>query len=337
MKYKHHIATNDGVMIVFDEKTVAVTKEMPCYKECMKRLASHQTSDLSTVISPAARIEKHTGFTIKGDVVYIDSKPTPQRLSEVIIKFVDAHLPVEPIVKFWKNLRGNPSECAAKEDLFDFLQHNSIALTEDGCFLAYKKVKRDLHDVHTGSMLNKIGTRVTMPRDKVCADRNQTCSAGLHVASWDYFESCYTGDGYRTLEVKVNPKDVVSVPVDYQFAKMRVCAYEVVREIHDNKPNAVPLKKEVKTTIKVGNRGRIFLPSPILKAIGVEAKSGVSVNFDAELKRVSITRREVEGGVRYTVTDECNMKIGQNVLRDAGLGKRSSFKVSIIGDEIVIE
>jgi len=28
--------------------------------------------------------------------------------------------------------------------------------------------------------------------------------------------------------VKVNPKDVVSVPVDYNNTKMRVCRYEVI-------------------------------------------------------------------------------------------------------------
>ena len=31
--YRHHIMTNDGVMIIFDDRTIAVTKEMKYFKE----------------------------------------------------------------------------------------------------------------------------------------------------------------------------------------------------------------------------------------------------------------------------------------------------------------
>lgn len=34
--------------------------------------------------------------------------------------------------------------------------------------------------------------------------------------------------------VKVHPKDVVSVPYDYNGAKMRACRYEVLREVPDD-------------------------------------------------------------------------------------------------------
>jgi hypothetical protein len=65
-----------------------------------------------------------------------------------------------------------------------------------------------------------------MARDLVDDNPNNTCSAGLHVACFDYAK----GFGSRLVEVKVNPRDVVCVPTDYNGTKMRTCRFEVVAE-----------------------------------------------------------------------------------------------------------
>ena len=65
-----------------------------------------------------------------------------------------------------------------------------------------------------------------MERGQVDADRERTCSFGLHVAAFSY-ASNFTGG--ILLEVEVNPRDVVAVPPDYNQQKMRVCRYRVLR------------------------------------------------------------------------------------------------------------
>jgi hypothetical protein len=65
-----------------------------------------------------------------------------------------------------------------------------------------------------------------MPREEVDEDPNRTCSTGLHVACFDYAKDF----GERLIEVKVNPRDVVAVPVDYNGTKLRCCQFEVIRE-----------------------------------------------------------------------------------------------------------
>jgi len=45
-----------------------------------------------------------------------------------------------------------------------------------------------------------------------------------------YLPSYGTANGSRVMIVKVHPRDVVSVPTDYNFAKARCCRYEVVDE-----------------------------------------------------------------------------------------------------------
>lgn len=348
-KYQHHILTNDGVMIVFDNKTVPVTRDMAYFKEAMECLNNHDTERLHEVISPKVRIEKHTGFVIKGDTVFIEGQAVPPRLSDVIIKFVDQRLPVLPIIKFWHNIRNNPSPAAAKEELFDFLQHNSIALTEDGCFLAYKKINHNYTDCYTGKIPNKPKTYVSMPRKDVCANRSICCAPGLHVAAWHYFGACYSNNPrYRTIEVKVNPRDVVSVPDEYGFAKMRTCKYYVTREI--KKPNNVTLKtsaenkgkaprvieqggSEAPATLKVGNRGRIFIQKGLLTAIGAAPSDKVYVNVVGKTLQVS---KASKTGICYHVTNEGNLKIGASVLEMAKLSSRTRVNVSIAKKTLII-
>jgi hypothetical protein len=45
------------------------------------------------------------------------------------------------------------------------------------------------------------------------------------VGSWDY-SSTFSGD--TLLLVKVNPKDVVSIPADHSGQKLRSCAYTIL-------------------------------------------------------------------------------------------------------------
>ena len=86
-------------------------------------------------------------------------------------------------------------------------------------------------DVRSNTINNSVGSIVEMPREKVNSNKNETCSTGLHVCSMSYLKE-FTGK--RVVICKIHPKDVVSVPVDYSQAKMRVCRYEVIDEIKDN-------------------------------------------------------------------------------------------------------
>jgi hypothetical protein len=132
-------------------------------------------------------------------------------------------LPVEPLVNFLKNLLANPSKRSI-EELYKFLEHKNMPITDDGCFLGYKGVRDDYMDVHSGRFDNHPGKVHEMPRSKVDDDFRRGCSYGFHVGSLEYA----TGWGPRTVIVKVNPKDVVSVPEDCNWQKLRTAKYEVI-------------------------------------------------------------------------------------------------------------
>lgn len=135
------------------------------------------------------------------------------------------------LLNFLDKLILNPSTSAITT-LYNFISHNNIELTDDGDILAFKAVTEDLKDIYTKTISNQPGEVVSMPRELVVEDPNQTCSAGLHVCSWAYLtESGFVSGGARYLKVRVNPKDVVSVPTDYKGTKMRCCEYKVIELI----------------------------------------------------------------------------------------------------------
>ena len=120
----------------------------------------------------------------------------------------------------------NPSRRAVNE-LYSFLSHKNLPITDSGTFLAYKSVRSDYTDHHTGEFSNALGSVLEMPRNAVCDNAGQGCSDGFHAGSLQYASS-FGGDGSVLLIVEIDPADVVSIPSDCSCQKLRTCKYKVV-------------------------------------------------------------------------------------------------------------
>jgi hypothetical protein len=182
-------------------------------------------ADLKKEISDVTGVS----FSENGSVL-INGEPVSNAINARYRFMVEKGLPLEGFKLFIWNLAQNPSADSRKE-LYSFLDACVLPITEDGHFLAYKKVNSNYTDCYSGTFDNHVGRVVEMPREKVNANRKETCSAGLHVCSRSYLGHFY---GSKVVVCKVNPRDVVSVPVDYNSAKMRVCRYEVISELKDD-------------------------------------------------------------------------------------------------------
>ena len=145
--------------------------------------------------------------------------------------------------KFIDNLLANPDE-NSRAQLYSFLVHENMPITDDGTFIAYKAVQSDFYSItgntktvilegkvnEKGQILNEIGKTIRMRHDDVENNPNIGCSHGLHVGSFKYADDFKGGSG-RMIAVEVNPKDVVSVPHDCSCQKCRVSAYKVLNEV----------------------------------------------------------------------------------------------------------
>ena len=154
------------------------------------------------------------------------------------------------LAKFWEKLESNPNE-HSREQAYEFLATHAFQITPDGDVVGYKGVSPSGAPAGEPAYISgwasrvegkpsafvngkavpplshvpqSVGDVVTMPRSEVVHDPRKACERGLHVATRSY------ASGYGTvLEVHVNPRDIVSVPVDGGGAKVRVCRYKVAR------------------------------------------------------------------------------------------------------------
>lgn len=170
---------------------------------------------------------------IQDGAIFYAGEVIHNSLTQRILTFMKNDLPFEPLLKFLDNLLKNPS-CRAVNELYDFLEVGELPITEDGCFLAFKNVRSDFKDIHSGTKDNSIGQKPSMPRNMVDEDKNRTCSTGLHFCSIKYLPHFRDSNGGHTMILKINPADVVAIPADYQNTKGRASTYEVVAEYMDD-------------------------------------------------------------------------------------------------------
>ena len=242
----------EQITLIFSNDTVTADKSHPRYSEIFEHVkaGNHAAAADAADIAAAADavVEKIVsgvdGVTVTETAVLLNGKPLNNVISDRILSIVKEGANPDALVKFLANLLKNPSYTAVQE-LYLFLEYNQIPLTEDGHFLAWKRVRNDFKDIHSGKIDYSVGNHPEMPRNEVDEDRNQTCSRGLHVCGWSYLPQFGGVSGDRIVIVKVNPADVVAVPSDYANAKMRVSKMEVLREYNDTALEAVEFSKAV--------------------------------------------------------------------------------------------
>jgi len=165
----------------------------------------------------------------------------PAPLAKKVFSLIKQNLPVTLLEKFWENLKLNPSYNSIRE-LYDFLAYKELPITEDGCFLAYRGLHNNFYSIHgnlqtkvlqgtvneKGQIYNGVGEHIEVWRGDVDDNRENHCSMGVHAGSHAYASNWSRG---KVVVVKINPKDVVSVPSDYDCQKLRCCAYTVMSEV----------------------------------------------------------------------------------------------------------
>jgi hypothetical protein len=208
-------------------KTTTINKADGRYDKVIQKIKEGKLDEIIPLLSIADSLSER-GFQVVDGIVHVDGDALPESLSARVLDFFNNNLPFEPLLKFWAKLKNNPS-FNSRQMLYKFLEHNGHPITTEGNFVAYRAVRSDFLDKHTGKMDNSVGNVVSIDRSKVDDNPNNVCSHGLHVATMSYAQSFGSGDD-KILDVEVDPTDVVAVPTDYNGTKMRVCKFKVVAE-----------------------------------------------------------------------------------------------------------
>jgi hypothetical protein len=231
-----YIIQGNNVTVVINGNPHTVAKNHITYQKIVDAIKANDWAAVESLIEPRKVVLNYGQghISIQGETLYWKGREMHNALTRRLVAMLQEDFPIEPMVAFMENLMLNPSRRAVDE-LYTFLEKNNLPITPDGHFLAYKKVRADYLDVHSGTIDNSVGRVVEMERNAVDDNADNTCSSGLHFCSRDYLSHF---GGERIMILKINPRDVVSIPVDYNASKGRACRYEVISELGVNPDQA---------------------------------------------------------------------------------------------------
>lgn len=227
------IITEQNITVVYNGKAHSANSSHINFKKIEELLRDPQSlaDDLINLIDIKKSIVTFSNGNITIDsngVLRYKTTELHNCLAQRMLKMLQEGFNITPLANFLENVMKNPSRTAVQE-LYEFLEKNNLPITPDGKFLAYKRVQSDYTDFHTGTMNNSLGSVLSVERNSVDDNRNNTCSYGLHFCSLEYLSSFHSGSGHIMI-VQIDPKDVVSFPPDYNVSKGRTCSYTVVGE-----------------------------------------------------------------------------------------------------------
>lgn len=221
-----YVMTSESITVFSEGKPVTVLRGALNFNMLSEALLNERWDDVPRLLRAGDVVKEWSGGAIETDTsgrYTVNGLPLPDVLAQRAREMVRDGQSAEPLLKFWARLQKNPSKRSV-DQLWGFLQHLGIPLTNDGTFLAYKGVRTDFKDVHTGTIDNSPGAAPSFPRNQISDDPNEACHEGLHVGSMRYA----TDFGPRVVICEVDPENVVCIPHDSSREKMRVCAYRVV-------------------------------------------------------------------------------------------------------------
>lgn len=220
------VTHEDPNFLLYYEKAVSAMAEG-------EDLTMQDIRDTKAIITPLEELSDRV--SVNDDVITFDGEPVHDALARTVHRYWREQRPYGGLLRFMERLSCNPHP-HSQEHLWQWVSDRNLEVDKQGFFIAYKGVRNDLTSISSGwanvddvlvegNIPNEEGTVISMPRSEVEHDPAVGCSFGLHVGTESYARSF----GHGTVVVcRVDPKDVVSVPTDCGFEKMRVCRYEVV-------------------------------------------------------------------------------------------------------------
>ena len=220
------------ITVVLDGERYSINAGNTLFSKALDAYKADDWDTFVACVNPTIRLKSlyasYEGIEVKDGNLYVFGDPVHSTLATRVLSFLEHGLDCVHLFKFILKLNLNPSKRAVDE-LYTFLEHRALPITDNGNFLAYKAVRADYTDKHTGKFVNTIDAVLEMPRNKVDDDKNVGCSYGFHAGTVEYAKDFLGGQGHLMI-VEINPADVVSIPTDCQFQKLRTCKYKVVGE-----------------------------------------------------------------------------------------------------------
>jgi hypothetical protein len=222
-----------GITLFIDGMPRLFSNTHPSFSAIMKAVDEDNQDVIRGLCDVRREVIKMTLGRVKimDNTILVADREVSGKLTDRILEMVSrGSKTVDGLIKFLDKLMSNPSPTAINE-LYLFIEACDLPITSNGNFLAYKRVRADYTDCHSGTISNKVGETPWMQREEVDPVRDNLCSTGLHFCSYGYLPHFGNSAGNKVMVVEINPADVVSIPSDYDNSKGRCWTYRVVGEI----------------------------------------------------------------------------------------------------------
>lgn len=238
MKPLPFTTSHESITVIYEGKSHTIHRSQAQFVNLKRAIEAGNWDEVPNHLTIARSLKTWAKgkFTVneETEVFSYEGKDLPSEINKRIIAMASAGENPGPLLKFYERLKKNPSYRSVHQ-LYQFLTHSGIPITTDGCFLAYKGVRQDYQDVHSGQFSNKPGVTNKMPRNEISDDPEKPCHEGFHVGALRYARSF----GTRVVVCKIDPENVVCVPYDSSQEKMRVCEYKVIGNHGEKLPDTV--------------------------------------------------------------------------------------------------
>ena len=147
-----YIVTDSTITVVTDGELFTVESSHPNFVSVKQALKKGKWKKVKKLLDIGTAIEAFSNGRVEvtEGVVFFNGKEVNNSLTQRIIRMMREGFDVTPMANFLENLLTNPSGRAVQE-LYRFLESNDLPITEDGHFLAYKNVRDDYFDRHSGT------------------------------------------------------------------------------------------------------------------------------------------------------------------------------------------
>ena len=245
-----YMYSEDVITIFWEGTPYSLRKDHPNFQNAKNAILEGDYESLGDFVDIQKAVEDFVegDIEVRNEVVYYKTHRLHGVVVDKLLEMLRAGMKDSaPLVNFITRLQSNPSANSVNE-LYSFLSYKSLPTTPEGKVLGYKGVKDDFYS-STGNadtivvqgevndqhqILNEVGATIEVARRCVDDNKDNHCSYGLHVGSYDYANQ-WAGEDGRLLVVEFDPEDAVSVPTDCDFQKLRVSKYKVVSDITDTR------------------------------------------------------------------------------------------------------
>ena len=214
-----------------NNKPIEITNDRLNYKSIIEAIKANDEDQVRELLDENQVLNSVSNgrVTVTGNTVLLDGRELHSAEAKKLVDLVsEGATNIDRWFRFIEKLYNNPSyHC--REQAYNFIAHTGMPMTENGNLIGYKGVSDDYKDKYSGKFDNSVGQVLRMSRTDVDDNPNNGCSAGFHVGSHDYADSWAGSDG-RLMIVEYSPTDIVSVPDESGYGKLRVCEYKVIAE-----------------------------------------------------------------------------------------------------------